>query len=67
MEKSIFVWKIPDSGPKFQDMPFENYPGRFRCRKVVVLPHAVPGPEFSGTTYFCSAELKDNIFFDAKG
>ncbi len=35
------------SSGKFQAMLLDNNPANFRCRQVVVLRHAAPGPEFS--------------------
>jgi hypothetical protein len=47
VESSSLGWKVPVLGGKFQAMLLDKNPGRFRCRQVVVLRHAAPGPECS--------------------
>jgi hypothetical protein len=48
VENSGLGWKVPVSGGRFQAMLLGNVHVRSRCRQVVVLWHAVPGPEFPG-------------------
>jgi hypothetical protein len=36
---------------KFQAVLQDNYPGRFRRRQVMVLRHAILGPEISGILF----------------
>ncbi len=46
-EKSAMFGGNSRSGGKLQAMLCENFPGKFRCRQVVVLRHALSGQELS--------------------
>jgi hypothetical protein len=49
-----FAWIFSFLDAKFQSMLCDNYPGRFPPpppMQIVVLRHALPGPEFSGIIF----------------
>jgi hypothetical protein len=46
-----FAWIFSILDAKFQSMLCDKYPGRFPLMQIVVLRHALPGPEFSGIIF----------------